>query len=368
MEELHFLAIDGLPALLSNLMQAGYLVIGPQIRDGAIVYEPLHSADHLPRGVSVEQAPGYYRIEPARHKRYFAWANGPQALKPLLFPAQEKLWESRRSEEGALSFTPAETNHHSMAVIGVRACDIAALRLHDQHFLAEGQSDPGYRQRRESLLIIAVNCTHPADTCFCVSTGDGPQAESGYDLLLDELDDGFLIRSGTDTGAMVMEGLPLTEPTELQLDMVTLQQGGAARQQTRGLPGRNLQEKLFANLTHPRWAVVASRCLSCGSCTSVCPTCFCHGEFDVPAIDTESTEHFRQWHSCFAEGHSYIHGIVIRSDIKSRYRQWMTHKLGGWHEQFGRSGCVGCGRCISWCPVGIDITEEAAAICTGGGK
>ena len=136
-----------------------------------------------------------------------------------------------------------------------------------------------------------------------------------------------------------------------------------ARQQTRTLPGRDLEQTLFARLEHPRWDAVASRCLSCTNCTSVCPTCFCYSEREAPALSGEASEHVREWDSCFTEGHSYIHGLVVRPGTRERYRQWLTHKLGGWHAQYGRSGCVGCGRCIAWCPAGIDITEETHALC-----
>lgn len=157
---------------------------------------------------------------------------------------------------------------------------------------------------------------------------------------------------------------------QLELQPVSLQQRNAAADataqavdmQSRQLPGRNLRDQLFANLDHPNWEEVATRCLSCGNCTSVCPTCFCYRELEQPALDRESSRHYREWDSCFTQGHSYIHGFVVRPDTRLRYRQWLTHKLGGWHDQYGRSGCVGCGRCIAWCPVGIDITKEVSAI------
>jgi ferredoxin len=213
------------------------------------------------------------------------------------------------------------------------------------------------------MFLVAVNCSHPAATCFCASTGDGPEAQYGFDLVLDELDDGYIVRSGSPAGGNILRELFLEPAADAQRTEAQRQNAAAAAQQTRQLPGRNLRDTLFANLEHARWDDVAARCLSCGNCTSVCPTCFCHSERDEPALDGHSSTHYRQWDSCFTEGHSYIHGIVIRAETKFRYRQWLTHKLGSWHEQFGRSGCVGCGRCISWCPAAIDITEEAAAIC-----
>jgi sulfhydrogenase subunit beta (sulfur reductase) len=358
-----FLPRTAFARLLDVLTQAGYRCIGPQLRDGAIVYDTLRAVQDLPRGVHDRQAPGSYRIETSTSPRCFAWATGPQALKPLVFAPQETLWRAERDNHGALHFVETAPVAQALAVIGVRACDLAALRLHDQHFLAGSYPDPTYRARRAALLLIAVQCTHPADTCFCASTGDGPRATHSFDLALSELDDGFLVEAGSDAGRRIMDSLPLEQADTEQQHSADSEIEHAARVQQRHLPSRNLRAALFANLEHPRWQEVAERCLSCGNCTSVCPTCFCHREQDEAALDGQSSAHTRQWDSCFTQGHSYIHGLTVHAGTRERYRQWLTHKLGSWHDQYGRSGCVGCGRCISWCPVGIDITEEAAAIC-----
>ncbi len=365
-KDLRYLARSELGTLLDTLRDAGYRTIGPQLREGAIIYDELTSIEQLPQGVQDQQAPGHYRLEPQQTQRLFAWANGPQALKPFLFAPRETLWRSQRDAQGKLHFEEVQPDVEPMAIIGARPCDIAALFIHDKHFLQQENADPYYRARREKLLVVAVNCSHPADTCFCASTGDGPQAHYGFDIALTELDDGFLLEAHNQRGRELLEQLPSQNASEVHYQQAEQQHQQAVEQQQRHLPSRDLCSKLFDNLEHPQWQKIGERCLSCGNCTAVCPTCFCHSESELASLEMNNSEHVREWDSCFSPGHSYIHGITIRPDATSKYRQWMTHKLGSWHHQYGRSGCVGCGRCISWCPAAIDLTEEANAICGGG--
>ncbi len=358
----NFLPRNNFSELLTALSDGGYRCLAPKVCDGAIVYKELPSQDTLSTGISIHQAPGSYRVEITDSARNFGWSNGPQGLKPLVFKSRETLWSVRRDTNGQMTFTESAAEPDPVAIIGVRSCDLAALALQDKHFLNNHNRDSHYQTRRASLFLVAVNCTHPSDTCFCASTGDGPTAQDGFDLLLDELDDGFVIRAGTEAGEKILETLPVDPVAPEQAEAISRQNQRARECQTRRLPSRNLEQALFENLEHPRWRTVAQRCLSCANCTSVCPTCFCYSEQDTGTLDFTRSEHVREWDSCFTQGHSYIHGLTIRADTKLRYRQWLTHKLGSWHSQYGRSGCVGCGRCISWCPVGIDITEEVTAI------
>jgi len=247
----------------------------------------------------------------------------------------------------------------------VRACDLAALALLDAHFLRPGAEDPGYGARRRGLFLVAVHCTHPAEVCFCASTGDGPRAAGGHDLALTEVEDGFLVEAGSPAGEAVARRLPL-EPADPGREAVAREAvAAAAAAQRRRLPGGGAEGDwealLLSRADHPRWDEVARRCLACAGCTAVCPTCFCASHHEHPDLQG-GAERRRRWSSCFTEGHSYLHGIVIRAETRDRYRQWLTHKLGTWRSQYGRPGCVGCGRCITWCPAGIDLTEEAAAL------
>ncbi len=208
----HFLAREDFPHLLRALTQAGYDCVGPQIRQGAIVFDHLHSVTQLPQGFQDEQQPAHYRLQQTDSPYWFDWSNGASAIKPYTFAPQENLWAVQRDQSGRLRFQATLPQPQKTAIIGVRACDLAALTLQDQHFLHGKHVDPYYQARRESLLLIGVNCTHAAATCFCVSTGDGPEIRQPYDLLLSEIAAGFLLSSGSTAGATLAAQLPLTPP------------------------------------------------------------------------------------------------------------------------------------------------------------
>lgn len=351
--------------LVRALQLAGYSCVGPQVRDGAIVYDVLDHADQLPWGIRDHQTPGNYRLETLSERKAFAFANGPQAIKPILFKAQETVWKVARNKEGKLTFKSHQADELPVAIFGARSCDLAAMKIQDKVFIESAHPDPRYKHRREQLFVVAVNCTYSSENCFCVSAGTGPKVSNPYDILLTEVDDGFVVKTGSERGQVIIASLNLIKAKSTACKDAEKKVDQAGAMQTKRIPldnQRGLRDLLFSNLNHPRWEEVAERCLSCGNCTSVCPTCFCHSEVEKPSMDGSSSEHVREWDSCFTTGHSYLNGKIVRDDTKKQYRQWLTHKVGSWFDQFGTSGCVGCGRCTTWCPVGIDITEELAAI------
>lgn len=364
-QDSRFLPHQRMQALIDLLHQAGFDCVGPQVRDDTIIYDKLTTAEQLPWGVRDHQSLGAYRLEKLASHRAFSWANGPQAIKPILFKPSETVWRVERNEAGQLVFQPHQADTRPIAIIGARACDVAAMAIQDKVFLGKEHADPRYRARREALFVIAVNCGYSSNNCFCVSAGTGPAVTHSYDLVMTELENGFVVDAGSERGQQLLDPLNLQSAALDETQRAALEVKTAADMQTKRIPLDNqsgLRDLLFANLNHPRWDDVASRCLSCGNCTSVCPTCFCHSEADKPSLDGQSSEHQREWDSCFTAGHSVLGGQLVRPDTRGRYRQWLTHKVGSWFDQFGSSGCVGCGRCMTWCPVGIDLTEELAAI------
>jgi ferredoxin len=355
--------IDDPAALVDTLVRDGWRVVGPRAADGAIVYDEMSGGGDLPRGLVDEQDGGHYRLKQGNPLRWFDYVVGPQSWKKWLFPARHKLWSAKKSDDG-FEIEPASNEWPKTAFFGVRACEIAAMEVQDRVFDNGDFADPGYRDRRAGTLIVAVQCARSAATCFCASMDTGPRAGGGFDLALTELgeagDGKFLIESGSERGAAIVARLELRAAEPHHLEAANTATKHAAESQTRSMP-KNIPALLRENLEHARWDEVADRCLSCANCTLACPTCFCSDVEDVNDLTGDHTERWRVWDSCFTAEFSYVHGGSVRRSTRSRYRQWMTHKLSTWHDQFDTSGCVGCGRCIAWCPVGIDITEEAAA-------
>jgi ferredoxin len=358
---------DDFDLLLAELSGAGYEVIGPRVTAGAIELGPLSSAAERPVGVMDEQDGGSYRLAERGDGALFGFSTGPQSWKRFLHPPVLKLWSSKRGRGGGVRFEAESEEVRPRAFLGVRSCDLHAIAALDDALLNIEHPDEGYRARREAAFIVALNCSRAGGTCFCVSTNTGPKAESGYDLALTEVVDDhehyFVIESGTGSGERIADALGAPTATEAELERAARVVDSTAREMGRELETEGLAELLQRNLEHPRFDEVSERCLSCGNCTSVCPTCFCTDVEDVVDLAGEEAEHRRRWDSCFTLDFSHVHGGSVRTSVASRYRQWMTHKLSTWTEQFDNStGCVGCGRCITWCPVAIDITEEAAAI------
>lgn len=369
-DEPRLLAASALAGLFDALVHRGFHIIGPVVRDDAILLDHVQSPDELPAGFTDEQSPGHYRLKKTGDRRaLFSYAVGPHSWKKYLHPSETTLWCAER-QNGTFRILNNESRPpRPFAFLGVRSCDLAAILIQDRVLTRDRYHDPVYSARRKDAFIVVVQCTHSSSSCFCASLGTGPRAKRGFDLALTELisehDHLFVVHPGSKRGARLLSELETAAvtPEILQRETEALESG--ARQQVRKVETEGLKELLYKAFDDPRWETISARCLTCANCTMSCPTCFCTTVEDLSDLAMSRAERWRRWDSCFTLSFSYIHGGSVRASGVARYRQWMTHKFAAWIDQFGTVGCVGCGRCITWCPVGIDITEGIAALREG---
>lgn len=359
-----FLTLQGLDHLVTTLRDRGYTVIAPTVRDGVIAFATVTGVDQIACGVRDELAPGRYRLIDDPLSRHFHYVVGQDSPKRFFFPPKLEL-VALHVEGKKFVLDRTAPKPPKLAILGVRPCDLAAIKVQDR-VLGYGdhstfqrcETDTYYHRARKQSLLIAVNCTQPGGTCFCASMGTGPSATDGYDLSMTEMGGGFILRAGSDAGKELVNELPVrhASPSEIELGQLKIDQ--ACERMGRHMDNDGLKQLLFERIEHPSWDEVAQRCMACSNCTMVCPTCFCTTVTDSNDLATGTLSRTRRWESCFTHQFSYTTAGPVRSSVRARYRHWMRHKLGTWWDQFGSSGCVGCGRCITWCPVGIDITEQ----------
>jgi sulfhydrogenase subunit beta (sulfur reductase) len=364
------LDLRGFDALLQALRDDGRELVGPTVRDGAIILDTIRGIADLPRGVGDEQAPGHYRLRDRGDDALFGFAVPQHSFKRELLLPRVTLVKLRRSADGLAVEAPPRPERR-VAFVGVRACEIVAIETQDRVLRDGPYVDTDYAARRENVFILAVHCGSPSGTCFCVSMGTGPRANAGFDLAATEVlapEHVFVVEIGSEAGRAVLDRLSSRAATPDEQDAADRSVDDAATRMGRTMDQTGIRDLLMSNLEHPRWDDVADRCLGCANCVLSCPTCFCTSIEDTSDLSGEEVTRTRRWDACFTMDFAYLHGGGARPSLRARYRQWLTHKLATWHDQFGMSGCVGCGRCITWCPVGIDITEEVAAIRAAPGK
>lgn len=353
----------GLDRLVQVLRARGYRVIGPRVRENAVVLDELTSGAELPDGWGVETAPGYYRLRRRDDRAVFAHSAGPGSWKQFLHPPRRKILGVGSDLEPEPE--PEPEAPVPSAFLGVRGCDLAAIAVLRRVLGGGTYPDTGFTGRCGGLFVVAANCTEPGGVCFCASMGTGPGVTDGYDLALTEqmgAEHRFVVDVGTEAGAAVLAELDTRPPADSDVTRARESVSAAADRMGRAMPQVDIPDLIRESRDFSHWEDVASRCLTCGNCTMVCPTCFCTTTEDVTDLTGDHAERWERWASCFELGFSYVHGGSVRGTGESRYRQWLSHKLGTWHDQFGSSGCVGCGRCIDWCPAGIDLTAEVARL------
>lgn len=357
---------EDLKSILDRLKDS-HRVIGPKVEDGVTVLTEIEFHD-IPAGYSDHQGPGNYRISKIDRPEVFSFTVGPDSFKRFLHPSVQKMFTFKKTKKG-ISINPTLKEEKPLAFIGARACDLSALKLLDKVFLEGPVRDSNYASSKRDMVTIGVNCLRPGDNCFCSSLNAGPEIKDGFDIAITELNDYLFLEINTNKGREIINGIPLEEISNDDLNKKISKIEDCKKIMKKSIKVNDLPWIIYKNLEHPRWTDVVSRCLACGNCTQVCPTCFCNSSYDhlqLSGISKNSGEFYgsriKTWDSCFSINFARVHGGNFRPSRRARYRQWMAHKLAYWIEQYGLPGCVGCGRCITWCPVGIDITEELEAI------
>lgn len=276
------------------------------------------------------------------------YANFKLSPKSLFFPQTELLSTVEEGKPCAVAGCTCD-----VFVFGLRPCDARTLLYLDKVFAAD-EADPYYVRKREHAVVAAMACAAPPPTCFCTSLGGSPAGQDGADILVFNLNGSLLFEACTDKGRALMDAHAeaFTEPTEAELQARDEQAAAAAAMMAR-IETSGITEKLQKTYDSPVWEAIAQRCLNCGTCAYICPTCHCFALFDEA-----SGNRTRSWDSCqFAAFTSEASGHNPRKARGDRMRQRVMHKFNYTVENFGDIFCVGCGRCVSHCPANIDIRE-----------
>jgi len=280
--------------------------------------------------------------------------------KLFLYKAKEELFRFRMNEKLLIDEIPPLSE--KQVIVGVHPCDTNAILYLDRTFLGAFK-DPYYKLRRKNTIIISLNCIHVSPNCFCSSVGAGPflKADSGYDILLTDFEDKYLVEIKS-RRAEELFNLKGKRAGANELRLKSEKEKSLLNNFKKTINVKGLDNLFLENIEHPVWQHTAEeRCLSCSNCVMVCPTCFCYDMVDETSMDLKTVRRFRQWDACQDMKFAEVHGGNFRQGRAARLRQFVTHNL----NQTGQHGIiktVGCGRCITWCPTGIDLTEMAKEI------
>jgi len=274
--------------------------------------------------------------------------------KKALLPQKEKLFEFKK--DGKRTSAEHLFSYQKKIVFGIRPCDLNAVLVNDRVFLHFGINDSFYEHNRKHVLFIALQCTKAGENCFCTSLGTNKP--KGFDLLLTPMENGFFVETGSAEGKKILKQFPSffseTKKKKPNYRIVC----------KNSIPKKDWHALLEKQFNNPVWKRTAERCLSCGSCTQVCPTCFCFSvEDSFNDFSLRDSARYRELDSCFLLQFSRVAGgLIFREARDARLKQFVNHKYDYFPKNHGVIGCVGCGRCISACPVKISISEILNAV------
>ena len=303
----------------------------------ATVYAPVRQGD-------------YAEFQPLGDPTQMALNNGVNTRYPpksLFLPQSEVMFQVQKNQ-----LVSTEDEVRSRVVVGIHPCDVRAMQLLDTIFLTEDDQDPYWAKKRERTTIVALGCDDPGETCFCSSVGTGPFDSRGADAMLTEVGGDYLAEIHTKKGQALFDHLPDASPELIEAGRTL--QAAAVDQMHKPFDLTGVKEQLYSIFESGFWQQVQQTCLGCGVCTFLCPTCFC---FDI-VDEAQRGERVRNWDTCMFRIYSQeASGHNPRPTKTERTRQRIMHKYAYWLENIDEIGCTGCGRCVRYCPVDLDIRD-----------
>lgn len=322
-----------LESFLKGLMEAYDLFAPVRLTEGVSVFKKIDTPEEVDLTQLVPQKPA----------------------KEAFFPQTEVMFRFERAAGHGLVRT-TESLQRDRVLFGAKPCDIEAISLIGKVFESPEYTDVYFAEKRRKTTMVVLGCDHPLSTCFCSSTGGGPFKKNGADLFLTDLGGSYLAEPLTEKGTLLTRSPLFKEALPEDEELVREIEEKAKRKVNGTIPVEGIEKKLDLMMESPFWDRVHEKCLGCGVCTFLCPTCHC---FDISDEATDNRgERVRCWDSCLFPIYSLeTSGHNPRPTCRERTRQRLMHKLNYYPKNYGRVACVGCGRCILFCPVQFDIRE-----------
>jgi len=309
----------------------------------------LYAPVQLAEGVSV-----YKRIDQPEEINLHL-PNPQKPVKEVFFPQSEVMFRYERIGKRN-QVTSMENVKRERVILGARPCDIQAISMIDEVFLGREYADVYFLHKRNFTTIIGMACDQPLSTCFCSSTGGNPFTRKGSDLFFIDLGEAYLVELLTEKGMAFHKKKFFKEASSEDLTFAQKIEEKASKKTDSSIPIDGIEKRLDQIVESPFWDQIHEKCIGCGVCTFLCPTCHC---FDIADEDlNRKGQRVRNWDSCLSNLYSQeTSGHNPRPTGRERTRQRLMHKFNYFPKNFGRIACVGCGRCILYCPANFDIRQ-----------